>query len=165
MDEVELHAALIRPLLERFRGELGAVPPGMREVGQPQGPAHLHAVPLQNPLGQRTTARWPQSFFWTTSPRMCLSSVSSATRRFKRAILIAQLAELADLGEPELRVLLLPQLKTRLAHAELSTYVGHRGAAFRLAQRKGNLLVGKSLPLHGPLLPFRRTSEVSLVQF
>src|SRR5882762_3289702 len=80
-------------------------------------------------------------------------------------VLIAQLAELADLGEPELRVLLLPQVKARLAHPELPAYICHRRPAFRLAQRHGNLLVGKSLALHGPRLPFRRTSEVSLVQF
>src|SRR5882762_4177929 len=69
-------------------------------------------------------------------------------------VLIAQLAELADLGEPELRVLLLPQVKARLAHPELPAYICHRRPAFRLAQRHGNLLVGKSLPLHGPLLRF-----------
>src|SRR5579862_122425 len=77
-------------------------------------------------------------------------------------VLIAQLAELADLGEPELRVLLLPEVKARLAHAELPADIRHGRPAFGLAQRVGDLLVGKSLALHGPLLPLRRTSEVSL---
>src|SRR5579871_2368885 len=80
-------------------------------------------------------------------------------------VLIAQLAELADLGEPELGVLLLPEVKARLAHPDLPADVRHRRSAFGLAQCVGDLLVGKSLALHGPLLPFWRTSEVSLVQF
>src|SRR5207302_7049676 len=69
-------------------------------------------------------------------------------------VLIAQLAQLPDLGEPELRVLLLPQVKARLAHPELPAYIRDRRAAFRLAQRHGNLLIRKSLALHGPLLLF-----------
>src|SRR5438270_194118 len=80
-------------------------------------------------------------------------------------VLITQLAELADLGEPELGVLLLPEVKARLAHPDLTAHIRHRCAAFRLAQRHGNLLIRKTLPLHGPLLPIWRTSEVSLVQF
>jgi hypothetical protein len=43
--------------------------------------------------------------------------------------------------------------------------VGHRRSALGLAQCVGDLLVGKSLALHGPLLPLLcRTSEVSLVR-
>src|SRR2546429_104585 len=80
-------------------------------------------------------------------------------------VLITQLAELADLGEPELCVLLLPEVKARLAHPDLTAHIRHRCAPFRLAQRHGNLLIRKTLPLHGPLLPIWRTSEVSLVQF
>src|SRR6516164_1225221 len=80
-------------------------------------------------------------------------------------VLIAQLPELTDLGEPHLGVLLFPQVKARLAHTQLAADVRHRGSAFGLSQRIGDLLIGKSLALHGPLLPFLRTPEVSLVQF
>src|SRR6267378_4550946 len=77
-------------------------------------------------------------------------------------VLITQLAQLVDLGEPELRVLLLPEVKARLAHPDLTAHIRHRCAAFRLAQCHGNLLIRKTLPLHGPLLPIWRTSEVQL---
>src|SRR5208282_4204025 len=61
------------------------VPTAMGELRKRDSFAHTHRVALSNPLGQRATARWPQSFFRTTSPKMCLSSVSSATNRFNRA--------------------------------------------------------------------------------
>src|SRR5579864_3245437 len=62
-----------------------AIPTSVRELGEPNRLTHTHRVTLPNPLGQRATARWPQSFFRTTSPRMCLSRVRSATRRLRRA--------------------------------------------------------------------------------
>src|SRR5580658_342864 len=62
-----------------------AIPSSVRELGEPNRLAHTQRVTLPNPLGQRATARWPQSFFRTTSPRMCLSRVRSATRRLRRA--------------------------------------------------------------------------------
>src|SRR6516165_593457 len=62
-----------------------AIPTTVRELRESDRLAYTHRVTLPYPLGQRTTARWPQSFFRTTSPRMCLSSVRSATRRFRRA--------------------------------------------------------------------------------
>src|SRR6056297_1037573 len=40
---------------------------------------------LLDPANQRTALGWLQSFFRTTSPRMCLSRVRSATTRFSRA--------------------------------------------------------------------------------
>ena len=61
------------------------IPPVMGKLPQLDRLAYAHRVALPHPLGQRASARWPQSFFRTTSPRMCLSSVSSATRRFSLA--------------------------------------------------------------------------------
>lgn len=61
------------------------IPPAMGKLPQLDRLAYAHRVALPDPLGQRASARWPQSFFRTTSPKMCLSSVSSATRRLSLA--------------------------------------------------------------------------------
>jgi hypothetical protein len=61
------------------------IPPSMRELPQLDRLANAHRIAFADPLSQRASARWPQSFFRTTSPRMCWSRVSSATSRFRRA--------------------------------------------------------------------------------
>jgi hypothetical protein len=65
--------------------------------------------------------------------------------RRSRENAITELPELADLCKPELGVLfLLPQIKARLAHADL---------AADICVPLSDLLIGKSLALHGPLSP------------
>src|SRR5579863_6387767 len=114
---------------------------------------------LPYPLGQRASARWPQSFFRTTSPRMCFVERGIGHQALQTCVLLTQLTHLAHFGHPEFAVLLLPQIKARFAHPELPADIGHRRAALRLAQRVGDLLFGVSLALNGPLLPKWRTSS------
>lgn len=56
-----------------------------RELGQVTGLACARLEPLLDPADQRTAPGRLQSFFRTTSPRMCLSRVRSATTRLRRA--------------------------------------------------------------------------------
>jgi hypothetical protein len=69
----------------------------------PLVPVKCPRLPYQLQLGQRAAARWPQSFFRTTSPKDLL--IEREVRRhetLQARVLIAQLPQLADLGEPEL---------------------------------------------------------------
>src|SRR5215467_16359628 len=63
-------------------------------------------------------------------------------------VFVLQLTEPAELAHPQVRVLLLPCVKRRLAHAELPADVPDRGAALDLAQRVGDLLLGEFRALH-----------------
>ena len=67
-------------------------------------------------------------------------------------ILVTQLPQLPDLGQAKLPVLLLPRIEARLAYSKLPTDLSHWSPALSLAQRVGDLLVRKSLALHGPRL-------------
>jgi len=64
------------------------------------------------------------------------------------SVLVAQLAELPDLGEPELAVLLLPHVEARLAHAHLPTDVPYWRASLGLPQRESDLLLRVPRLLH-----------------
>jgi len=54
---------------------------------------------------------------------------------------------------PSFALLLFPEIKARLAHPELAANIRHRCAALGLTQCVGDLLIRKSLALHGPLSP------------
>lgn len=62
-----------------------AVPRATRERRQIAGTGYRHAEATVDPAGYLPPLGRLQSFFRTTSPRMCLSSVRSATSRFRRA--------------------------------------------------------------------------------
>jgi hypothetical protein len=63
-------------------------------------------------------------------------------------ILLPQVPELPDLGGHQLPKLLFPAVKGLLADNRLPGDLGHLGSLFGLLQGKGNLLPGKSGPLH-----------------
>src|SRR5687768_2199154 len=73
---------------------------------------------------------------------MCLSSVRSATRRFKRAFLVAQLPELFDLRHP------LVAVEARLTASKLSAHVGCGRARLHLAKGIRDLRFGESCSFH-----------------
>ena len=69
-------------------------------------------------------------------------------------VLLAQLPQLPQLRRPEMAILLLPDVIGRLGDPQLAANIRHRGAALRLSQRIGDLLVRIPRALHRPrLLP------------
>src|SRR5215510_15348681 len=61
------------------------VPGGALEQGQPARTLHAHLEVLVDPAGNLAPPCRPQTFFRSTSCRMCRSSVRSPTTRFNRA--------------------------------------------------------------------------------
>jgi hypothetical protein len=82
---------------------------------------------------------------------MCLSIVRSATRRFRR-ILVLELADAAYLAHAEMAVALPPDVERGLADAELAADVADRRSGVRLAERVGDLLL-RELRLLYPVPP------------
>jgi hypothetical protein len=81
------------------------------------------------------------------------------------AVFFFHLPQAAQFTHAQMRVLLLPGVKGRVTHPELSAKVADWGAAFRLSDRVDNLFLREFRPLHGPT-PFvedRRSCHVTLV--
>ena len=72
------------------------------------------------------------------------------------AVLLAQLPQLA---QTQIGVLLLPDLKGRVADAVLATDLAHPGAGFRLAQHPQNLLFAVTLSYPSVCLPHRSAED------
>jgi hypothetical protein len=67
-------------------------------------------------------------------------------------VLFLKLSELADPGGHEAAKFFLPAVKRLLADTHLAGDLGHLRPLLGLLQSKGNLLVGKSGPLHREIL-------------
>src|SRR5215510_11828196 len=80
-------------------------------------------------------------------------------------VLLLELLQPPQLGDPEIRVLLLPDVEGRFAHAHLSTNVRNRHARLGLPQCESDLLLGVAGPLHAPLLPFTEPRAATLLSF
>lgn len=68
-------------------------------------------------------------------------------------VFILHLPESAQLADPQMGELFLPEVDRGLADPQLPGDVTGRGAALDLPQRIGNLLLGKLRFLHGPAPP------------
>lgn len=75
----------------------------------------------------------------SASASMCLSTVRSATRRFKRAFILER-PQLSQLADAQVRVLLLPEIEGGFADPELPTRVRRRRPALDLPERVGDQL-------------------------
>src|SRR5215470_18056776 len=63
-------------------------------------------------------------------------------------VFVLELPQAAELAHAQMRVLLLPGVERRLAHAELPAHVADRSAALGVAQRVGDMLFGEFRALH-----------------
>src|SRR5262249_53865704 len=63
-------------------------------------------------------------------------------------VFVLELAQAAQLTHPQVGVLLLPGVEGRFAHAQLAAHIADRGAALRLAEGIGHLLLGEFRTLH-----------------
>jgi len=91
-----------------------AIPGRSTELRQRTGPRTADLERHLKPPGQLPTARGPQAFFRSASASMCLSSVRSATKRFKPCVFILELPQAAELTHAQVRVLLLPRVERSL---------------------------------------------------
>src|ERR1700686_1569767 len=64
---------------------------------------------------------------------------------FQPRVLVAQLSQLLEFGEPQVAVALLPEVEARFAAPELPAHVRRRCARFHLPQRVQDLFLGESL--------------------
>src|SRR5262252_10940071 len=63
-------------------------------------------------------------------------------------VFVLELPQAAELAHAQMRVLLLPRIERGLADPQLPAHVADRRAAFGLAQRVRDLLLGESRALH-----------------
>lgn len=79
------------------------------------------------------------------------------------AILVLHLPQAAELAHAKVGVLLLPEVVSRRAHAELPAVVRHRRPTLGLALGVGNLLFGILRALHRILLTDTEDHEADLL--
>ena len=93
-----------------------------------------------------------QSFFDSTSCRMCLSRLRSATQLLQIAVLVLELLQPPQLAHAEPAIELLPAIERLLRDPHPTDHLGDRRPRLRLLQRVRNLLFAVPVLLHGSLL-------------
>ncbi len=79
--------------------------------------------------------------FFGGSPADVLVEREIGDQALQTRVLLLELAQAPELAHAEVRVALLPDVERRFAHPQLATDIADRGAALRLPQGKGDLLL------------------------
>ena len=95
-----------------------------------------------------TKSSRPQSFFDSTSCKICLSRLRSATNDFKRLFSSSSCFKRRSSSVPKPGELILPAVKGLLADAKLAADLFDRCSGLGLFEREGNLLVCEFRLLH-----------------